>query len=469
MISLKKTIGILLVLTLIFSSFATPAFAAKPAKVASFIIEEVQFYDFDLGGDQDVALFTVKDNEGVPTVIDPDIGSARIDTLQVKNKTKYVLFYNANDEIIISNTINLTLRAYNSTGTLTEKQLIIDIIQSNPTNQAPINTILPAIEGTFEVGSIAHPNLGEWDDEGEIELTANWEINEQIMPVDGDLTLLSEWAGYSISLMVTATDSEGLWNNAASESYLITNPIVYPSEINYVVLGDSIATGTIVPNYIDSEIPYPEYFKSYIESSSGITVNMHDFSVDGDHTADLLFKLKNDLAMRESVQNADIITVSIGGNNLMYAANYSFFGISYYDFDQIDETKADAGRDAFVTEFPQIITTLKSLNSEAQIIVNTIYNPFNNVSDIEHYNLVQSYLYSNGNGINDVIMNESGYDVADIHKAYDEGYANSKEEITYMYIQDTILFFELRNPHPNSLGQSIIEDIHENLYRQIIK
>lgn len=556
---MKKFAGILLIITMLLASMGAPAFAAKPVKTASIIIESVSQYDAEAGGFQEVALVSVKDAEGDPYVaVDGSYGETEIVRFQLRNKIKYSVQYRLNSGATeVSDKV--TVGVLNKAGLETTKDITVEILQpaignlppevdADPSmsgsfevgtwvspsfgnwtddkgivlierywelsdastivanddlyledgfaglevrlvdratdtdgavttaysgweriKKAPVNTALPTIVGSMEAGQSVQADLGQWIDEYDTNLSLNgtWNLpGGGTQTVSGELLLLDEWIGSSISLSVTATDSDGMTAAADSASYTVLEPAPVPQEINYVVLGDSIATGTIAYDYIPPEIPYPAYFKAFIEEESGLPVNVDDFSEDGDKSGDLLNKLQNDGAMREAIMDADYVTVSIGGNDLMAAAKYSFFGINYYDFDRIDTAKAETGRVNFIANFPLIVSELRTLNPDAQIFINTIYNPFNMSSDADNYDLVEGYLdKGDGSGINETILSETGYDVVDVHQAFDEGYADAKDQVTYMYIPDLILWFELRNPHPNSQGQSIIEDLHEALYR----
>lgn len=473
---MRRVVGILLIIMMVFASVGGPAFAAKPAKEASFVIEETYAYDVATGGEQKVAVFTVKDNSGEPEVESAIGGTAKIERVEIRKKVKYNLLFTYGGQGV---DLFVVLKAENAEGATANLTLTIEITGVPAQNEPPQNTAPPSIEGTAEVGEAVTAAFGEWtDDQTEpLELSGAWLITGQdpIVAMNGGiLTLQSEWAGASLQLSVTATDAEGLSTEAKSESIVIAGTTPAPDEIDYVALGDSIATGTVVPGYIDAEVPYPVRFRNYIESvEAGATVTLHDFSEDGDQSGDLLYKVRNDSGMRTALEEAEVITVSIGGNNLMSAAKYSFLGVSYYDFDRIDEAKAEAGRAAFEADFPQLMAEMRVLNSDAQIIVMTIYNPFKRTLDAGNYDMVETYLdRGDEKGINEVILaaSDSGatFEVADIHAAFDEGYADSKDQITYMYIEDKVWFFELRNPHPNDLGQSIITAVHENLYSPVM-
>lgn len=384
--------------------------------------------------------------------------------------------------------IQLKEVATDSDGASNEASSTPQLITS-PSNQPPTLVSAPDIIGTFVTETYATPVFGEWEDldSASFAVVRTWLLDGVPLtedPADGELYLDSSWAGKSLVLKEVATDSDGVSNEASSAPQVITTPA--QENLLYVALGDSIATGTVAPS-MPNETPYIHAFRSYLAKETGRTVDMSDFSEDGDHTGHLLARLGGpaydgvgaDQTMINQVSAADVITLSIGGNNLMSAAKYTtyvffFFKVDYYDFDRIDTDKADAGLEAFQEEFPLIIQRIRQYNSKAKIIVNDLYNPFNKTMDVGttfegNYNLVESYFHRSGAGVNDVIRDEcnshSGVEYAEVYAAFENyGGGDKKEQITYMYISDTYFGFELRNPHPNTMGQSLIEAAVETAY-----
>ena len=240
--------------------------------------------------------------------------------------------------------------------------------------------------------------------------------------------------------------------------------------INYVALGDSIATGTILNSTkITSYVTYfAQYLKSYYGKRS--TINVQNFAHDGDRSTELLTLLQTNETVRAAIKSADIITISIGGNNLMQATNIP-------GFTTIDQYKAEQGVNDFKKDWRLIIAQIKEIkgdNPPAKIIVNTVYNPFNIDStpgyenDAAMHILVDSYL----SPINDVITNGQNnlptkYMVANVYAKFNDPYAitNKMGSITYFYP----LFSILRNPHPNSTGQNLIKDYNVAAFNSYLK
>lgn len=129
-----------------------------------------------------------------------------------------------------------------------------------------------------------------------------------------------------------------------------------------VMLGDSIAWGTGV--YNSEEACYGRI----VANTNGY--EYANYAVDGTRSWDLLEKIEVP-EVKQSVETADIINISIGGNdylqqNLLVIVPEVLLGID----ENMDNIEEDFGE-----YFAQIIERIKELNPEVTIIVNTLYNP----------------------------------------------------------------------------------------------
>jgi lysophospholipase L1-like esterase len=88
-------------------------------------------------------------------------------------------------------------------------------------------------------------------------------------------------------------------------------PVVW----SYVALGDSLAAGTGA-----SYEGYVDRYASYLESDTGVRVNVNNLGQNGLTSPDLLFALRSDLSWRQAIGEADILTINVGINDLGRAA-----------------------------------------------------------------------------------------------------------------------------------------------------
>jgi len=196
-----------------------------------------------------------------------------------------------------------------------------------------------------------------------------------------------------------------------------------------------------------------------------ITYNVSDAA--GNAAGELLYRLNNESTYITEVENADIITLSIGGNNIMDAARDSSFW-------EIDTAIAEAGTSAFEVDYPALIARIRQLNPDVEIISMTLYNPYNSAShptgypaDEQLHDIGQYYI----GRINDSIrsISDVNYKIVDVHASfYAYGEIGKMGDITFFYPRYswwTWWYMKLtRDPHPNQTGQDIIRDLFIEAY-----
>ena len=132
--------------------------------------------------------------------------------------------------------------------------------------------------------------------------------------------------------------------------------------LNYLLLGDSIAQGYGVYNRDKA------CYGKIVADTNGYSYT--NYAVNGYRSCDLISQLGNP-EVNAAVENADIISLSIGGNDFlqqnlpriaveMLAGNYKI----------VNDVK-----EIFAENFAEIIGTIKELNPDVVILVQTLYNP----------------------------------------------------------------------------------------------
>lgn len=246
-----------------------------------------------------------------------------------------------------------------------------------------------------------------------------------------------------------------------------TNPLQSSSSINYVALGDSISYGMSA----DSGKGYVDLFCNYLEGLGRYGgVNLQNLSVCGDKSSDLLAELQTD-EYKEAVKNAKIITISIGGNNLLspvIEAICQAFGVNRedanYQAELAQAMESNPNRSAilqgiassgdlignlssgilqFQSDFPKIIQTIKTLAPESEIYVLTLYNPFN--SEDSMYSTFDSLIKL----INTSITSQSANcSIVDVY---------SKFKTTSGAVSFSLSNLNI-DPHPTTIGHAAIYD-----------
>lgn len=273
------------------------------------------------------------------------------------------------------------------------------------------------------------------------------------------LSISSLTSGTGI-VSITATDSVNR-KIKATKSISVTFVAESSSDdLVYVALGDSIPDGyynTSLWDYLGGGTDSNSYVEQMKVAMGISSTNYYDKSVSGYNSIDVLNQIYSNT---ELIQRADVITLCVGGNDIMDAMARTLSGLDKYN---VDWTRAEQGRDAFEANWYRIIDNIENMNSDVTLIVMTVYNPYR-LSDA-FYSKVDPYFEgtSFGNyGLNYMIRNtETLYDeqlsdnfdyrVVDIHKAFND--SDNKDSLTGFYNS-------FCDPHPNQVGHNLIFSNH---------
>ncbi|MBS4173193.1 SGNH/GDSL hydrolase family protein [Bacillus sp. FJAT-49736] len=201
-----------------------------------------------------------------------------------------------------------------------------------------------------------------------------------------------------------------------------------PKNIKVVAVGDSLTQGVGDSTNRGGYIPY---LKDIMENEKGIgKVTFQNFGVRGDRTDQLLIKLKQPKVMNE-IKNADMVIITIGGNDVMKVFKDNFTSLKVSKFQT-----ALAG---YETKLNNIIKTIREYKPNVGIVLIGIYNPFGKwFSDIKE----MDDIVSNWNNASEQILtqyyNTQFIPVSDI-------FENQNENL--FYTDDF---------HPNDLGYKLM-------------
>lgn len=253
-------------------------------------------------------------------------------------------------------------------------------------------------------------------------------------------------------------------NTTAADSDDGSEMTVYT--IKYVALGDSICYGYGLDSPETER--YSVLVASYIDAYEYYECDEYNYGVNGQTSSELLETLKN--GEITELSDADVVTVSIGANNILSPAT-SFF-INYVAASLIEDdttrnaalaslytdfiSELDAGVTAFEADLPEIIENIYKSAPMAEIIFQTVYNPFRNFDlaidtgngEVSLSVLADVYISK----INDIIEGNwgvYGYEIADINAAF----ANEIDVVFADAEGTSLLSFD---PHPTAKGHELI-------------
>lgn len=215
----------------------------------------------------------------------------------------------------------------------------------------------------------------------------------------------------------------------------------FPKDLHIVAAGDSLTQGVGDSTNSGGYIPY---LAEELEKEKTVkNANFENFGVRGNRTDQLLKRL-NTKKLISSVEDADLIILTIGGNDLMKVVKENFSSLQLNQF-QTEQR-------VFAEQLQAIFSTIRSRNPDAPIILVGLYNPFYNwFANVEEMNQIVDEWNSQSQSIVESDGNAFFVDIHDI-------FLNNEENLLY-----TDYF------HPNDRGYQLIADrIYEILDEQVV-
>ncbi len=275
-------------------------------------------------------------------------------------------------------------------------------------------------------------------------------------------------------------------------------------KIDILVLGDSIARGYGLED-VDKE-RFSAILKDMLSNES-TEVSVANYGIDGLTGAELVTKLQDEDI--SELSDCDYVIISIGGNNilgqlqnllgmLVLPQEFDPSVFSEY-FSYVFSGETDSERAAYVRdmineliksvcdvfeseefrqmvvsageslreEIPAIVSAIREKNPDAKILLQTVYNPYGNISislpGIEAVLDMSKYGEFAVSSLNEAILSlaeENGYTVAQVHEEFER----SDKPLTNAGINLGTAQFSV-DPHPNADGHKKIA----NIYYKIIK
>ena len=187
-------------------------------------------------------------------------------------------------------------------------------------------------------------------------------------------------------------------------------------------------------------------------------VQAENFGKSGDRSDQILKRLKKDEAMQDSVKKADVITMTVGGNDLMKAIQSKMFNkLSLKSFARPQKK--------YQKQLEQLYEEIRSLNPSAPIYQLGIYNPFyKNFSEIKEMQEIVDFWDKGSKDFVDgqdnayfVPINDEIYNGLPDHEIKIESGNNKKKTPSKADVINDLIS-EDDSFHPNNLGYQIISN-----------
>lgn len=236
----------------------------------------------------------------------------------------------------------------------------------------------------------------------------------------------------------------------------------------YVAIGDEISLEA-TSSY---EVSYVSLIKDFLCALND-DLDYINLSNDGATSSQLIDIIDNN---KESLKDTDLITISIGGNNILNAVlkslNIDESSLQGYDENKFDsaiseylnseETKTEILNEIniFSKDFPNIIKKIKKLAPNADIYVNTVYNPINKKCEI--YEFFNSQI----NIINDIIVKNNSnndYKILDCYQILDN------DDVLNFKIEDGVARISPNKVGHAMMANQVISDYEEYVNLEVDK
>ena len=209
-----------------------------------------------------------------------------------------------------------------------------------------------------------------------------------------------------------------------------------PKEIRIISAGDSLTEGVGDSTNTGGYLPY---LRTLLEEEKGIKeVDFYNFGVKGNRTPQLLKKLQTE-EMKEKLSTADLVILTIGGNDIMKVVRDNISNLQLSVFNK--------ERAVYINNLIEIMNSIIRVNPEAYIVLVGVYNPFSQwFSDIQELDKIVSD------------WNEASQRVV---SNYSNAYFVGIEDL---FINPPESLLHTDNFHPNDKGYELIaERLNETL------
>ncbi len=214
-----------------------------------------------------------------------------------------------------------------------------------------------------------------------------------------------------------------------------------PRKLTVLSAGDSLTQGVGDSSNKGGYLPYLE---TMLEKEKGIKeVDFYNYGVKGNRTTQLLKRLKTP-EMKEAVQKADLVILTIGGNDIMKVMKDNIENLQLSTF--------TTEKESYQTHLTQIIEEIVQLNPHSSIVLVGLYNPFSKwFSEIKELDEIVADRNKAGQAV-----------IANYPNAYfvriEDMFLNANENLLYT-----------DNFHPNDKGYELIAHrLNQTLEEQIL-
>lgn len=238
--------------------------------------------------------------------------------------------------------------------------------------------------------------------------------------------------------ILAACEVPGIMSNSKKEDKITVTNMIQLKDIQYVALGDSLTEG--VGDELDQH-GYVGRLSKEMETWRGVkSVTVTNTAKRGRRSDQLIDQIQSG-KIDDELERADIISLTIGGNDLMKIVRSNITDLTKEVFDD--------KRPAFQQRYETIMQLIRERNPNAPIILIGIYNPLS--------------IFTKEKSDMNTIMREWNSDI--------RGFANQDDHAVFINVEDLFnsndnMVYHTDFFHPNAKGYDqmtarIIKTLHE--------
>ncbi|WP_159721750.1 SGNH/GDSL hydrolase family protein [Enterococcus sp. CSURQ0835] len=224
----------------------------------------------------------------------------------------------------------------------------------------------------------------------------------------------------------------------------------YKETVHYVAVGDSLTQGVGDETKRGGFVPLvANYLKDHYQLK---TIQTENFGISGERSDQILKRVKKDDELQRSLKSSDLITITVGGNDLLQAFQKNLTASSAKKFARPIKTYTEHTED--------LLTAVRKLNKTAPIYVVGIYNPYYlNFPDVKEMQKVVDSWNDATKKLTQDVYQCYFIPVNDLlYKGLPEKTAKSadtQQSTTDSSVKNNVLY-DKDNFHPNNLGYQIM-------------
>lgn len=140
-------------------------------------------------------------------------------------------------------------------------------------------------------------------------------------------------------------------------------------QLTLVALGDSLTHGVGDTN---NDEGYVGRIKTKLEAKDPVEVKTYNYGKTGDRSDQIKARVEKNTTLQENLAKADVITMTVGGNDLMKVLQQNFLSLA----DNKLSSAMPQAKENYATKLQQLLQTVRTYNQKAPIFLISVYNPF---------------------------------------------------------------------------------------------